>query len=440
VRGDVHDIGKNLVDIILTNNGYTVYNLGIKQPISDILAAAEKYHADAVGMSGLLVKSVGVMKDNLEEMNAKSIAMPVLLGGAALTRDYAEEDLANLYKGPLLYCRDAFEGLRMMDAIAGGKTPTIVAEQRERSAKRKRLRESAVKPKSLEAAGDHKVSHDNPVPLPPFWGRRAITDLPARHVFPFINETALFRGQWGFKQGKLSPEEFDRLIEEKARPVFEDLKKRALDEGFIEPKVVYGYFPVQADGDELIVYHTEQFEPLAGEGEKAIRPNGQPIERLRFKFPRQEGRRRLCISDYFRSKQSNQFDVLGIQMVTVGEKATEQAEKLRLANRYQDYLYLHGFSVESAEALAEFWHKRMRQELGFGSEDAPTIKLLFQQGYRGSRYSFGYPACPNLEDRPSKAPMRSSRITPTRNTLTCKSPDSLRVRNPLLLAPAPTVE
>jgi 5-methyltetrahydrofolate--homocysteine methyltransferase len=399
VRGDVHDIGKNLVDIILTNNGYTVYNLGIKQPISDILAAAEKYHADAVGMSGLLVKSVGVMKDNLEEMNAKSIAMPVLLGGAALTRDYAEEDLANLYKGPLLYCRDAFEGLRMMDAIAGGKTPTIVAEQRERSAKRKRLRESAVKPKSLEAAGDHKVSHDNPVPLPPFWGRRAITDLPARHVFPFINETALFRGQWGFKQGKLSPEEFDRLIEEKARPVFEDLKKRALDEGFIEPKVVYGYFPVQADGDELIVYHTEQFEPLAGEGEKAIRPNGQPIERLRFKFPRQEGRRRLCISDYFRSKQSNQFDVLGIQMVTVGEKATEQAEKLRLANRYQDYLYLHGFSVESAEALAEFWHKRMRQELGFGSEDAPTIKLLFQQGYRGSRYSFGYPACPNLEDR-----------------------------------------
>jgi 5-methyltetrahydrofolate--homocysteine methyltransferase len=399
VRGDVHDIGKNLVDIILTNNGYTVYNLGIKQPINDILYACEQHKAHAIGMSGLLVKSVAVMKENLEELNAKGVAVPVLLGGAALTRDYAEDDLATLYKGPLLYCRDAFEGLHMMDAISGGKTTAVVTEQRERSQKRKRLRESAVKPKSLDAAGEHKVDLTNPVPLPPFWGRRVVTDLSPKNLFPFINENALFRGQWGFKQGKLSAEEFERLTEETARPVFEELKKRALAEGFLEPKVVYGYFPVQSDGDDLIVYHTEQFEPLAAEGEHTIRPNGPAREWLRFKFPRQEGRRRLCISDFYRSKQSNQFDVLGIQLVTVGDRATEIAEELRKENKYQDYLYLHGFGVESAEALAELWHKRMRQELGFGSEDAPSIRDVFQQGYRGSRYSFGYPACPNLEDR-----------------------------------------
>ena len=399
VRGDVHDIGKNLVDIILTNNGYTVYNLGIKQPINDILCACEQHKAHAIGMSGLLVKSVAVMKENLEELNAKGVAVPVLLGGAALTRDYAEDDLATLYKGPLLYCRDAFDGLHMMDAISGGKTTAVMTEQRERTAKRKRLRANAVKPQSLDAAGEHKVDDTNPVPLPPFWGRRVVTDLSPKHLFPFINENALFRGQWGFKQGALDAHDFEALIDQKARPVFEELTQRALAEGFLEPKVVYGYFPVQSDGNDLIVYHTQQFEPLAAEGERVIRPNGPVEEWLRFSFPRQEGRRRLCIADFFRSKRSNQFDVLGVQLVTVGDRATELAEALRKDNRYQDYLYLHGFGVESAEALAELWHKRMRQELGFGSEDAPTVKMIFQQGYRGSRYSFGYPACPNLEDR-----------------------------------------
>src|SRR5688500_667445 len=311
VKGDVHDIGKNLVDIILTNNGYTVVNLGIKQPVHDILCACEKHKAHAIGMSGLLVKSVNVMKENLEELNAKGVTVPVLLGGAALTRDYAEDDLATLYKGPLLYCKDAFDGLHMMDAIGGGKTEAVVTTQRERALKRKRLRETAVKPQSTDAAGEHKVDQTNPVPLPPFWGRRVVTDLSPKHLFPFINENALFRGQWGFKQGKLSADEFERLTEEKARPVFEALKKRALDEGFLEPKVVYGYFPVQSDGDDLIVYHTEQFEHLAAEGEHTIRPNGPAREWLRFKFPRQEGRRRLCISDFYRSKRSNQFDVLG---------------------------------------------------------------------------------------------------------------------------------
>jgi 5-methyltetrahydrofolate--homocysteine methyltransferase len=399
VKGDVHDIGKNLVDIILTNNGYTVYNLGIKQPIADILKAAEEKKAHAVGMSGLLVKSVAVMRENLEEMNARGVNVPVLLGGAALTRDYAEDDLANLYTGPLLYCKDAFDGLHMMDAIAGGEVAAVRQQQRERAEKRKQQRANAVRPQSADAAKVERPTTENPVPRPPFWGRRAVTGISPRLIFPFINEVALFRGQWGFKQGKLAKDEFERLTEEKAIPVFQQLQQRALAEKFLDPKVVYGYFPVQSQGDDLIVYHTENFEPLIAEGEHVIRPDGAPRERLRFNFPRQEGRRRLCISDYFRSVESKQYDVLGLQLVTVGDRATELAEALRAENKYQDYLYLHGFGVESAEALAEYWHKHMRQELGFGSEDSPKIRDLFQQGYRGSRYSFGYPACPDLAER-----------------------------------------
>ena len=401
VRGDVHDIGKNLVDIILTNNGYTVFNLGIKQPIHDILKAATEKNAHAVGMSGLLVKSVTVMKENLEEMNAQGVNIPVLLGGAALTRDYAEEDLAGLYKGPLLYCKDAFEGLHAMDRISAGQVAEAADEQRRRAERRKELRQRAVKPKSLDAVDAKPVARDNPVPVPPFWGRRVVADLALKHVFPYINETALFVGQWGFKQKAMSKEDYQRLMDDTVRPVFQRLQAQAIEEGLIEPKVVYGYFPVQAQGDELIVYHVEEF---AGAGSVAasqadIHPNGTPREDFRFAFPRQEGRRRLCISDFFRSVESGQFDVLGLQLVTVGGRVTDAAEKLRAASKYQEYLYVHGFGVESAEGLAEFWHKRMRQELGFGSEDASSIRELFHQGYRGSRYSFGYPACPNLEDR-----------------------------------------
>jgi 5-methyltetrahydrofolate--homocysteine methyltransferase len=409
VKGDVHDIGKNLVDIILTNNGYTVFNLGIKQPVDEILKAAKEKKADAIGMSGLLVKSVGVMRDNLAELNERGINVPVLLGGAALTRDYAEDDLAKLYKGPLLYCRDAFDGLHMMDKIASGEIHNVVVEQREHTEKRKTLRANAVKPISADAADIPKIDHANPVPVPPFWGRRVMKDIPPKHVFPFINTNALFLGQWGLKKGALSEEAFNRLIEETAQPVFEKLQRQALEDGFIQPTVVYGYFPVQSHGDDLIVYHIEEFEHpgctcgahgAPGGGVHAtIHPHGTPREQLRFTFPRQEGRRKLCISDFFRRVDSGQYDVLGIQLVTVGDKATELAEKLRADGKYQDYLYLHGFGVESAEALAEFWHKRMRQELGFSSEDDPSTRKIFQQKYRGSRYSFGYPACPNLEDR-----------------------------------------
>lgn len=407
VKGDVHDIGKNLVDIILTNNGYTVYNLGIKQPINDIIEALHRYGADAIGMSGLLVKSVAVMKENLEELNAKGIVAPVLLGGAALTRDYAEETLASLYKGPLLYCRDAFDGLKVMDHVHNGRLSALYDEQNERARKRRELRASAAKPSDGAAADAKPVAGDNPVPLPPFWGRRVVRDIPLKHLFPFINRNALFRGQWGFRKGRLSDEEFERSLQETAEPVFRELQQRALAEGFLEPKVVYGYFPVQSDGDELVVYRVEEFQQQArcdcgvGHGPAPAWPaaNVAPREWLRFTFPRQQGRRRLCISDFFRSRQSGQFDVLGVQLVTVGDRATALAEQLRKDNRYQDYLYLHGFGVESAEALAELWHKRMRQELGFGSEDDPDVQRLFQQHYRGSRYSFGYPACPNLEDR-----------------------------------------
>jgi 5-methyltetrahydrofolate--homocysteine methyltransferase len=328
------------------------------------------------------------MRENLEEMNATGVAVPVLLGGAALTREYAEEDLAGLYKGPLLYCKDAFDGLHAMDKIAGGNVAVALEEQRTRADRRRKLKETAAKPASLDAANIEPVPRDNPIPTPPFWGARVITDIPVKHLFPYINEIALFRGQWGFKQGKLSPEKFQQLTEEKARPVFDELQRRAEAEGFLQPKVVYGYFPVQSAGDELIVYHP----PTSASAVPAS-------EWLRFQFPRQQGRRRLCIADFFRSVQSGQFDVLGVQLVTVGDRATELAEALRKENKYQDYLYLHGFGVESAEALAELWHKRMRQELGFASEDAPTIRELYQQRYRGSRYSFGYPACPDLEQR-----------------------------------------
>ncbi|HMB96617.1 MAG TPA: vitamin B12 dependent-methionine synthase activation domain-containing protein, partial [Tepidisphaeraceae bacterium] len=376
-----------------------VFNLGIKQPISDILRACHEKKADAIGMSGLLVKSVAVMKENLEEMNSQGVQVPVLLGGAALTRSYAEGDLASIYKGPLFYCKDAFEGLHTMDRVAGGETATLVEEQQLEVNRRKALREKAastrVAPQQSQAARSD-VQRDNPVPTPPFWGRRVITGIPLEQVFPFINPLALFRGQWGFKKGGMSEEEFERSTEEKARPVFEALKQRAIKEKLLEPKVVYGYFPVQSRGNDLIVYHTEEF---VENGAARLSAPRQPREWMRFNFPRQEARRRLCISDFFRDVESGQFDVLGVQLVTVGDRASEVAQELFAANKYQEYLYLHGFGVESAEALAELWHKRMRQELGFGSEDSPKIKEIFQQGYRGSRYSFGYAACPSLEDR-----------------------------------------
>jgi 5-methyltetrahydrofolate--homocysteine methyltransferase len=261
----------------------------------------------------------------------------------------------------------------------------VVEEQNKRGAAQASWRENAVKPQSLDAADVKPIATDNPVPLPPFWGRRVIKELIRSPLY----QRALFVGQWGFPTRNTS--------RQKARPVFEALQKRAIEEKLIQPKIVYGYFPAQSDGNELIVYRPDEFVGAMGEPLKM--PKGNPHEILRFVFPRQEGRRRLCIADFFRKRDSGEFDVLAVQLVTVGDKATEVAEQLRKADKYQEYLYLHGFGVESAEALAEFWHKRIRQELGHSSEDADKIAELFHQKYRGSRYSFGYPACPNLEDR-----------------------------------------
>ena len=390
VKGDVHDIGKNLVDIILSNNGYTVYNLGIKQPIAAILHAAQQHNADAVGMSGLLVKSVAVMKENLDEMKAQGIHLPVLLGGAALTRGYAESELAKVYSGPLFYCKDAFEGLHTMDRIMAGETEAVMEEKRAEIDRRTALRMRAEAcPRPVENAADHReVGHDNPVPTPPFWGTRVVRDIPMKEVFACVNELALFRGQWGFKKGKLTDEAFAQITQEKARPTFKRLCLDAIERNLLAPAVVYGYFPCQSDGDDLIVFHPDSM------GE-----SGQPREWMRFTFPRQQTRRRLCISDFFRSRASGEFDVLGVQAVTMGQKISEVTQSLFAANQYQEYLYWHGLGVESAEALAELWHKRMRAELAFSHDDSPSMREIFTQGYRGSRYSFGYGACPNLEDR-----------------------------------------
>jgi 5-methyltetrahydrofolate--homocysteine methyltransferase len=379
VKGDVHDIGKNLVDIILTNNGYTVYNLGIKQPIQNIIEATEQHKADAIGLSGLLVKSTVIMKDDLEELNTRGLdRYPVILGGAALTRSYVEEDLRAVYNGSVFYAQDAFEGLHLMEQIAAGTAVAGPAKPSRREERKKRLAEMG-EPAGVAA---EPVRQDIPVPKPPFWGSRMVERVPLPELFPYVNEVALFRNQWQFKRGEQSREEFNAYIEETVRPIYNDWKSRVIKEDILRPSVAYGYFPCQSQGNDVIVYH----------------PDTQQ-EWQRFTFPRQPGRRRLCIADFFKSVESGETDVIGMSVVTVGRRASEVTAKLFAENQYADYLYLHGLSVETAEALAEYWHKRMREELGIADEDAPAIRELFQQKYRGSRYSFGYPACPNLEDQ-----------------------------------------
>ncbi len=414
VKGDVHDIGKNLVDIILTNNGYTVHNLGIKQPIGAILDALDRTGADAVGLSGLLVKSVNVMEENLKELNERGIKTPVLLGGAALSRSYAEGYLRDIYEGTLLYGKDAFEGLRIMDHLAAGDLDTIRAEITERQEKRsdakkahdeQRAASSSLAPASeraevraasdatavAEAPARSDIARDNPVPDAPFWGSRIVEDIPLTDVFAYINPTALFSVQWQLKRGKKSKADYERELEDVAKPVFERLKRQAVADGFLTPRVVYGYFPACSEGNDLVV--------LSPDG-----PDWKNAPELeRFTFPRQSTRRRLCISDFFRTREECEVlgkpDVLGLTCVTMGPKVSELAAELFKNNDYTEYLYVHGLGVESAEALAELWHRRMRQELGFGHEDAATKSELFQQKYRGSRYSFGYPACPDMSDQ-----------------------------------------
>ena len=397
VKGDVHDIGKNLVDIILSNNGFDVVNLGIKQPISEILRAAEESGADAIGMSGLLVKSTVVMKENLEEMNSRGVAArwPVLLGGAALTRAYVEEDLAEVYAGEVRYARDAFEGLRLMDAIAagrqaGGDLADHLPPLRQRRVRRRPQEERQGADADQPARSD--VARDVPVPVPPFWGDRVVKGIALADYAAYLDERATFLGQWGLRGTRGDQgQSYEELVETEGRPRLRMWLERVQTEGLLEAAVVYGYYPCWSEGNDLVLLHHE------GSG-------GEPgTERARFTFPRQRRDRRLCLADFFRSKDEvadlGRPDVVALQLVTVGPRVAEATAELFSRNAYRDYLELHGLSVQLTEALAELWHARVRAELGHGAEDAGDLPGILRQGYRGSRYSFGYPACPDLEDR-----------------------------------------
>jgi len=384
VRGDVHDIGKNLVDIILSNNGYDVVNIGIKQPLSAIVDAATEHDVDVIGMSGLLVKSTVVMRDNLAELNSRGLAgtWPVLLGGAALTRAYVEQDLASLFDGEVRYARDAFEGLRLMDAFmavkrgdAGAQLPPLRAA-RVKAAARLRLTEPAAMPARSDVAAD------NEVPVPPFYGDRIVKGIALADYAAFLDERATFLGQWGLKpsRGGAGPS-YEELVEAEGRPRLRMWLDRIQAEGLIEAAVVYGYFPAVSEGNDLVVL------------------DDSGAERERFSFPRQRHDRHLCLADFFRPAASGERDVVGFQLVTVGTKLSRATGELFAKDAFRDYLELHGLSVQLTEALAEYWHGRVREELGLAEYDPPGLDGILKVGYRGCRYSFGYPACPDLEDR-----------------------------------------
>jgi 5-methyltetrahydrofolate--homocysteine methyltransferase len=385
VKGDVHDIGKNLVDIILTNNGYEVHNLGIKVPVHDFVEAATSLGADAVGMSGLLVKSTLIMRENLEEFNERGLShVPVLLGGAALTRTYVERDLREVYEGRVFYGRDAFEGLRTMDALMEGKRsghldPAFGREIAERNIPRRRS-EGADDLPALTDTTRSDVARDNPVFAPPFVGARHAKGISLDEIAEYVNETALFRNQWQFRpEGGESDEAFKARI----RPVFRERLAAARADGWLVPAVAWGYFAVNADGNDVVVWKDDD----------------RRQEWLRFTFPRQRSERRLCIADFFRPADSGEPDYAAFHVVTMGPVVSEHERALFSANKYQDYVFTHGMGVEMTEALAEYWHRRVREEWGFAGEDGPTLAGLFRQQYRGGRYSWGYPACPDLEDQ-----------------------------------------
>ncbi|MEV6835174.1 methionine synthase [Streptomyces sp. NPDC051133] len=385
VRGDVHDIGKNLVDIILSNNGYNVVNLGIKQPVSAILEAAEEHRADVIGMSGLLVKSTVIMKENLEELNQRNLAarFPVILGGAALTRAYVEQDLHEIYEGEVRYARDAFEGLRLMDALIGVKRGVPGAQLPE--LKQRRVRPAAtveIEERPEEGHVRSDVAVDNPVPVPPFWETRIVKGIQLKEYASWLDEGALFKGQWGLKQARTGEgPTYEELVETEGRPRLRGLLDRLQTDNLLEAAVVYGYFPCVSKDDDLIIL------------------DERGNERTRFTFPRQRRGRRLCLADFFRPEESGETDVVGLQVVTVGSRIGEETAQLFAANAYRDYLELHGLSVQLAEALAEYWHARVRAELGFGGEDPADMEDMFALRYRGARFSLGYGACPDLEDR-----------------------------------------
>ena len=383
VKGDVHDIGKNLVDIILTNNGYRVVNIGIKQTINQIIDGAVDSNADAIGMSGLLVKSTVIMKENLQEITARGLDQkwPIVLGGAALTRAYVEQDLAALFPGEVRYARDAFEGLRLMDSIMAvkrGEPGAALPALRERKVANTRVRSEDLPIDTRRS----DVASDIDIPNPPFFGSRVVKGIQLSDYAGMLDERALFVGQWGLKGNR---GEYENMVEAEGRPRLRSLLNEVQSSGWLNAAVVYGYFPCYSEGNDLVILHHE--------GEK----KGE--ERTRFTFPRQTRDRRLCISDFFASKDSNKRDVVAFHVVTMGSTVSEAAAKLFAANNYREYLELHGLSVQLTESLAEHWHARIREELSVKSEDSSDLQGILDQGYRGSRYSFGYPACPDLEQQ-----------------------------------------
>ncbi|NUT96198.1 MAG: methionine synthase [Saccharothrix sp.] len=405
VKGDVHDIGKNLVDIILSNNGYEVVNIGIKQPINAILEAAEEHRADAIGMSGLLVKSTVIMKENLEEMNSRGVAArwPVLLGGAALTRAYVENDLTEMYLGDVRYARDAFEGLRLMDAIMAakrGETPLVDPDAERKAAERKARRERSLRiaasrkaaaPEEPLVSGRSDVAVDVPIPTPPFWGTRVVKGVPVAEYSALLDERATFMGQWGLRGSRGGGPTYEELVETEGRPRLRYWLDRLATEGVLaHAAVVYGYFPCVSEDDSLVILSE---------------PSLDAPERTRFTFPRQKRDRRLCLADFWRPRSAGEVDVIALHLVTMGQPIADYANELFAKDAYREYLEVHGLGVQLTEALAEYWHRRVREELRWpdggsvAAEDPADVEEFFKLGYRGARYSLGYGACPNMEDR-----------------------------------------
>jgi 5-methyltetrahydrofolate--homocysteine methyltransferase len=395
VKGDVHDIGKNLVDIILSNNGYKVFNLGIKQPIDAMIKAYEEHEADAIGMSGLLVKSTVVMKEDLVTLNDRGLSPPVILGGAALTRRYVEQDLTALYRGRLFYGEDAFGGLHIMDRLmtdkrlrsSGSRGVAGLAEKRRPTAAP--VKEEAAVCCPIHVPAKRELPRRSPtlrpapnIPAAPFIGSKLVTDIRVEEVFKYLNERTLFSTQWQFRKNNVALAEYERQMRDVAYPALERLKAQCLKENILRPAVAYGFFLCASDGDDLIIFEAD----------------GR-TERLRFTFPRQDHGDFLCLSDYFEAGQAHATDVVAFSAVTMGHEVSKRAREYFESNRYTDYLYLHGLGVEAAEGLAELFHKRLREEWGIGGDDSPIIQKLFKKHYRGCRYSFGYPACPSLEDQ-----------------------------------------
>jgi 5-methyltetrahydrofolate--homocysteine methyltransferase len=382
VKGDVHDIGKNLVDIILSNNGYKVVNLGIKQPSDAIIAAAKEHNAHAIGLSGLLVKSTLEMKYVIQDLEAQKLEYPVICGGAALTRKYVEDDLRREYSNSVFYADDAFAGLHIMDDLIS--TNGARDQRLEEGRKVKEFAKTVA-----GAGGDVAVSTERStvvqpapnIPRPPFYGVRAPNNFDLGEIFSYINHTALFKNQWQLKTA--SQADYARLVNEKYLPILKELQQEVIAQSWFEPKVVYGYFACHSDGNDVVLFDSPESRN----------------EVQRFTFPRQREGRKLSIADFFLAKETGRLDVIGLSVVTIGSSASSQTKKLFDGGEFTKYLYLHGLSVETAEALAELFHKNMREELGIAAEDAPRVGDLFHQKYRGSRYSFGYPACPSLEDQ-----------------------------------------